>query len=224
MSAQRGGILCSEQASSRPACPTANTHNIVVGSRKSCLLRMCGLMLDYGRRPGRLRSNKHKHKFARHTRMATLCRDRIMTCLPMCKPIIWYRLANVLLQQAAPRAPGMSSELACASTCCRLASRDLCACISAQLDMRNPCMPVSFQVRYLRPAQLCTGTAMPALARNMSLRQTRFAFRFDPIPFTLPPHRRASSRPKGGTSGRALPKAAVVQLTCHSCLSAQLFF
>ena len=101
--AQCGGILCSEQASSWPACPTANTHNIVVGSRKSCLLRLCGLTLDYSRRPGRLRS-KHKHKFAQHTRMATLCQDRIVTCLPMCEPIIWYRSANVLLQQAAPRA------------------------------------------------------------------------------------------------------------------------
>ena len=174
------------------------------------VLPVANVCSDYGRRPGRLRSNKHKHKFAQHTRMATLYRDRIMTCLPTCEPIIWYRLANVLLQQAAPRAPGMSSELTCASTCCRLAGRDLCACINAHLNMRNPCMPVSLQVRYLRPAQPCTATAMPALARNMSLRQTRFAFRFEPIPFTLPPHHCASSRPKGGTSGRALPKAASV--------------
>ena len=185
MLAQCGGILCSEQASSRPACPTANTHNIVVGSRKSCLLRMCGLMLDHGRRPGRLRSNKHKHKFARSC-MATLCRDRVMTCLPMCEPIIWYRLANVLLQQSAPRAPGVSSELACASTCCRLASRDLCACINAHLDMRNPCMPVPLQVRQaqpcLRPAQPCTATVMPALARYMSLRQHNSRFVSTPCP------------------------------------------
>ena len=89
------------------------------------------------------------------------------------------------------------------SVCCMIAHLD-----RRQAQPMHACVPLNAMPP---PSSAPPPQCLP-LARNICLRQTQTAFHLDPIPLPLSPHRCASARPRpgGGTSGRALPKAAVV--------------
>ena len=146
--------------------------------------------------PSRTIAQYDKHKFARHTRTATQCQDRIMTCLPTCEPIIRYRLLHVLLQHATPHAPySCRLLLACVWRHMLQASKSSLVCLRKRASRHAQPMHAYVPLYAIPPFSPAPPPQRPPLARNTCLRQPQIAFHRGRTPFPYPCHQIDVPRP-----------------------------